>query len=94
MQRKWRIALAVAVDCVAFVRIETLQIHAGQFFNVLGRCEQHRWLGQILHAIEFGSVRYRMVQFVELLATAGSHFAFGGTTLFVACLAFSPLQLS
>lgn len=59
--------------------------------HVLGGREEHRRLGQILHAIELGAICDGMIELVQLLASRSGHFALGSASLLIARLAFRTL---
>lgn len=82
---------AAAAKRLAVVPIEALQIHSELALHVLRRCEEHRRLGHVLHTVELGPFRDRMIELVDLLPTRGRHFPFRGPSLFVPRLALSAL---
>jgi len=92
LQGRVRVGVGVAVA-------QGVECHAGASANaqltyllhVLGGREQHRRLGEVLHAVELGPIRHRMVQLVQLLSARSCHLSLGGPSLLVARLAFGAL---
>lgn len=59
--------------------------------NVLSWREQHRWLSQVLHMVELGTVASRMVQLVHLLPARGGHLPLSSATFLISRFALGTL---
>lgn len=95
LQGRVRVGVGVAVAHAQWVECHASAPRLGwqtYLLHVLGWREQHRRLGEVLHAVELGPIRHRMIKLVQFLAPSGSHLSFGSPSLLISCFSLSTLK--